>query len=84
MFLRYGPEETNRGFDAQRRSNLKGESQPMATCDASRKHKCIKVTIHACSEYTNIRLKGTVFNLMIKGSLDEKLPSYEVLKMLKE
>ena len=65
MFLRYGPEETNRGFDTQRRSNLKGESQPMATCDASRKHKCIKVTIHACSEYTNICLKGTVFNWMI-------------------
>ena len=27
---------------------------------------------------------GDVSNLLIKGSLDEKLPSYEVLKMLKE
>ena len=28
-------------------------------------------------------IKG-VITLLIKGSLDEKLPSYEVLKMLKE
>ena len=41
-------------------------------------------TIHICYTYVLYMYDIISVYYIIKGSLDEKLPSYEVLKMLKE
>ncbi len=50
------------------------------------KHSKAKGTLShgACDAWTDIYIYIYHIISIIKGSLDEKLPSYEVLKMLKE